>query len=51
MKVGGRGQWRVGRTDLEAFIAHAYADTRTFVDQHPFGINKDAAGEDENPDS
>lgn len=37
IKVGGRGQWRVGREDLEAFVAGAYADTRAFVAEHPFG--------------
>jgi excisionase family DNA binding protein len=37
MKVGGRGQWRVERTELEAFIKRAHAQTREFVEQHPFG--------------
>ena len=36
IKIGGRGQWRVERTQLEEFIARMYAETRTFVDQHPF---------------
>jgi len=37
IKVGGRGQWRVEREQLEAYIQRAYADTRRFVDAHPFG--------------
>jgi excisionase family DNA binding protein len=37
MKVGGRGQWRVERKELEAFIRRAHAQTREFVEQHPYG--------------
>ena len=36
IKIGGRGQWRVEADQLEDFIQRMYADTRTFVDQHPF---------------
>ncbi len=36
IKIGGRGQWRVERAQLEEFIQRMYAETRTFVDQHPF---------------
>jgi excisionase family DNA binding protein len=36
IKIGGRGQWRVERVQLEDFIQKMYADTRAFVDQHPF---------------
>lgn len=36
IKVGGRGQWRVEATELEAFIARMYEDTRAFVAAHPF---------------
>ena len=36
IKIGGRGQWRVERTQLEEFIARMYAETKQFVDQHPF---------------
>ncbi len=31
IKVGGRGQWRVEVTELEAYIARMYAQTRDFV--------------------
>jgi excisionase family DNA binding protein len=44
MKIGGRGQWRVEREQLEAFITKAHAQTRDFVASHPFG-------RDELPDS
>ena len=36
IKIGGRGQWRVESTQLEEFIARMYAETRTFVDEHPY---------------
>ena len=37
IKVGGRGQWRVEREQLEAYIERAYEQTRSFVRAHPFG--------------
>lgn len=36
IKIGGRGQWRVEADQLEEFIKRMYADTRAFVDEHPF---------------
>jgi len=36
IKIGGRGQWRVEQSALEEYIAQMYADTRTFVAEHPF---------------
>jgi excisionase family DNA binding protein len=36
IKIGGRGQWRVERTQLEDFIQRMYDDTKAFVAQHPF---------------
>ncbi|NPC95868.1 helix-turn-helix domain-containing protein [Nocardioides sp. zg-DK7169] len=36
IKIGGRGQWRVEDSQLEEFIQRMYAETRTFVDEHPF---------------
>jgi excisionase family DNA binding protein len=36
IKVGGRGQWRVERDKLEAYIARMYDQTRQFVAEHPF---------------
>ena len=36
IKIGGRGQWRVESAQLEEFIERMYAETRTFVDEHPF---------------
>ena len=32
MKLGGRGQWRVQRSDLEQFIERAYADTVRYLE-------------------
>lgn len=37
IKIGGRGQWRIERSKLEAFIAHAYDETSRWIDTHPFG--------------
>jgi excisionase family DNA binding protein len=36
IKIGGRGQWRVEAAQLEEFIQRMYAETRTFVDEHPY---------------
>ena len=36
IKIGGRGQWRVESTELEAYIQRAYADADKFIDEHPF---------------
>lgn len=37
IKVGGRGQWRVEASELESYIQRMYAETKTFVQAHPFG--------------
>jgi excisionase family DNA binding protein len=42
IKVGGRGQWRVEASELEAYIQRMYAETREFVQSHPFGSGPDA---------
>lgn len=36
IKIGGRGQWRVESSELEAFIQRSYEATRSFVRDHPF---------------
>jgi excisionase family DNA binding protein len=36
IKIGGRGQWRVEATELEAYIQRMYAEARMFIDEHPF---------------
>ncbi|MEO6703569.1 MAG: helix-turn-helix domain-containing protein [Jatrophihabitantaceae bacterium] len=40
IKIGGRGQWRVEREQLEAYIARMYDQTRQFVTEHPFIDNR-----------
>jgi excisionase family DNA binding protein len=40
IKIGGRGQWRVEATELEAYIAHCYDETSTFIEAHPFGADE-----------
>lgn len=42
IKVGGRGQWRVERSELEAYIGRAYATADEFVRTHPYGAGDDA---------
>jgi excisionase family DNA binding protein len=37
IKIGGRGQWRVEESELEAYIQRMYAKTREFVSEHPLG--------------
>ncbi len=46
IKIGGRGQWRVEATELEAYIQRAYADTKTFIDEHPFEETDQPVDED-----
>lgn len=36
IKIGGRGQYRVERDKLEAYIARMYEETRAFIAEHPF---------------
>jgi excisionase family DNA binding protein len=44
IKIGGRGQWRVERDQLEAYIQRMYAETAEFVSTHP--LTRDEADED-----
>ena len=45
IRVGGRGQWRIEATELEAYIQRKYAETRAMVEARPAG-----AAEDRGPD-
>ena len=36
IKIGGRGQWRVEASQLEAYIERMYDEARAFVHTHPF---------------
>jgi excisionase family DNA binding protein len=45
IKIGGRGQWRVEREQLESYIERMYDQTRQFVAQHPFAEAGDVAGQ------
>ena len=46
IKIGGRGQWRVEASELEAYIARMYDQTREFVSTHRFGRVEDEPGQD-----
>ena len=37
IKVGGRGQWRVELTELDAYIERMYSQTMAFVDSQRDG--------------
>jgi excisionase family DNA binding protein len=37
IKIGGRGQWRVETTELEAYIRRLYQETTEFITSHPYG--------------
>jgi excisionase family DNA binding protein len=45
IKIGGRGQWRVERTALEAYIEKAYADTADFIRANPLGRGESVPSE------
>jgi excisionase family DNA binding protein len=49
IKIGGRGQWRVEASELEAYIARMYDQTREFVSTHRFGRAEDEVGPDVAP--
>ena len=49
IKIGGRGQWRVERAQLEAYIERMYDEARAFVDAHPFPEREDERAPDEVP--
>ncbi|WP_372733631.1 helix-turn-helix transcriptional regulator [Nocardioides sp.] len=36
IKIGGRGQYRVSRDDLEDYITDLYKQTKTYLDTHPY---------------
>ncbi len=36
IKIGGRGQWRVEREQLESYIERMYNETAQFIARHPF---------------
>lgn len=35
IRIGGRGQWRVEASELEAYIERLYSRTREYVRTHP----------------
>jgi excisionase family DNA binding protein len=35
-KIGGRGDWRIGGDDIEAFIQRAYEETARWIEEDPF---------------
>jgi len=39
IKIGGRGQYRVEVSALDAYIERSYQQTSEFLTEHPFGID------------
>lgn len=46
IKIGGRGQWRVERNELEGYISRCYDQTRDFVAAHPLGRGEEPPPQD-----
>jgi excisionase family DNA binding protein len=42
IKIGGRGQYRVEESELEAYIKRCYAETERFLTDNPLGAKADA---------
>ena len=43
IKLGGRGQWRVEMTEIEAYIERAYHTTAEYLRTHPLNDADDPA--------
>lgn len=41
VKIGGRGQWRVERSELEAYISRLYEESEKFIAEHPWDEESD----------
>ncbi len=49
IRVGGRGQWRVEASELEAYIQRKYAETREYLAARPAGADDAAWSEGVEP--
>jgi hypothetical protein len=47
IKIGGRGDYRIGRDDLEAYIERTYAKTERWIGEHPSTESEAAPGDGE----
>jgi excisionase family DNA binding protein len=45
IRIGGRGQWRVEREQLEDYIRRMYEQTSEYIAKHPFVGAEDAPPE------
>jgi excisionase family DNA binding protein len=45
IKIGGRGQWRVERAQLEDYIERMYQQTSDFIAKHPFVEAEDGSSD------
>lgn len=50
IQVGGRGQWRIEASELEAYIQRMYAQTRAKVEARAFGRDGENGDDDEDDD-
>src|SRR5215203_615787 len=44
-KIGGRGDYRIGRDDLEAYIKRTYGETERWIEKHPYTEGPTLAGQ------
>lgn len=51
IKIGGRGVYRVERTELEAYILRAYAETERHLRERPVPVGDEGAAEGDAPAS
>ena len=49
LKLGGRGQWRVETTELEAFIERMYAETQEHLREQRKNVTPEAQPVDQEP--
>ena len=48
-KIGGRGLYRIGRDDLEAYIERTYAETARWIKERPFTEGRGFLGQTTEP--
>lgn len=51
IKIGARGQYRIERGELEAYIERAYAETERFLEENPHGGPRGPSDDDTEPDA
>jgi len=50
IKLGGRGQWRVEQSEIEAYVERMMSETKQWLESHPFHENEPATESDDGTD-